>query len=322
MKLAPLRMSGALRIWLFFALLCLIWGSSYLFIRVGLRHLSPVALVALRLIIGALVIGLISSARRQPMQIAWPQLGALLAAATINTALPFWLISWGELTVPSGLASVLNSTVPIFSVMLAAAILKDEPVSLPRLGGVALGFGGVVLLLSRDLGHSGVFSSALAGQAAIILASICYAAGAVWVRRTLRELPSLTIATYVLLISAAEMAALSLIFSRPDFGSFHAETIFAVLWLGVLGSGIAYLLAYTILAEWGASRYTLLAYMMPVVGLTLGAIFLQEAIDWRILAGSALVVLGIGMASIAPRRQKANADISTRSPAQNLAGVD
>lgn len=278
--------------------------------------------MALRLLIGAAVIGVISSTTRQPMKVGRPQLGALAVAATINTALPFWLISWGELTVPSGLSSVLNSTVPIFSVLLAAVVLADEPASLPRIGGVVLGFGGVVLLLSRDLSHGEIFSSTLAGQGAIILASICYAAGAVWVRRTLRGLPSLTIATYVLAISAAEMVLVSLVLSRPDFGSIDTDTVIAVIWLGVLGSGIAYPLAYAILAEWGASRYTLLAYMMPVVGLTLGALVLHEALDWRILAGSALVILGIGLASIIPRREPGTSRVTGCSASDNLASVD
>lgn len=316
------RPSRGIAIWLAFLMLCLIWGSSYLFIRIALRHLSPTPLVALRLLLGTAVIVAIASSRRQRMRVDRRQAGALLAAATINTAAPFWLISWGETTVPSGLASVLNSTVPIFSVLLAALVLADEPLTVPRLGGVVLGFAGVVLLLSRDLAHGGAFSSALGGQLAIILASVCYAVGAVWVRRTLRGLPSLTIATYVLIISAAEMVVVSLLFSRPDFGHFHGDTLGAILWLGILGSGIAYLLAYAILAEWGAARYTLVAYALPIVGLTLGALVLREALDWRILAGSALVILGVGLASIARRRAGETPGSRDESQVERVASVD
>jgi drug/metabolite transporter (DMT)-like permease len=221
--------------------------------------------------------------------------------ASVNTAIPFLLISWGEVTVPSGLASVLNSTVPIFSVLLAGAVLREESVTLVKIGGVILGFAGVVLLLSRDLSHSSILSTHLEGQGAIILASVCYAVGAVLVRYQLRGIPSLTTATYALSISAIEVFGLSLIFSRPDLGSLNGTTIFSILWLGILGSGFAYVLAYFILGEWGAARYTLVAYMMPIVGLTLGAITLGETLDWRILAGSALVVSGIILASIIRR---------------------
>src|SRR5947209_253275 len=103
------------RVPLAFALLCLIWGSSYLFIRVALRQLTPLEVVALRLLFGAAVISVIAYARHSPLHLTRPVLVKLLVVATVNTAAPFLLISWGEVTVPSGLAAVLNSTVPIFS---------------------------------------------------------------------------------------------------------------------------------------------------------------------------------------------------------------
>ncbi|MGI8824104.1 MAG: DMT family transporter [Chloroflexota bacterium] len=291
-------MTNSLRVWLAFALLCLIWGSSYLFIRVGLEQLTPLSLVALRLLIGVLIIGGIVAARRHPLRVTRRQLCLLVALATVNTSAPFLLIAWGEVTVPSGLASVLNSTLPIFSVLLAAVVLRDEPLTLPRAGGVVLGFAGVLVLLSRDLAHAGIVWSGVAGQGAIVLASLCYAIAAVFTRRTLRGVPSMTIATWVLIASAAQTVLLSFIFSPPAISSLTFRTVFAVLWLGVLGSGVAYILAFFILENWGASRYTFVAYMLPVVGLTLGAIFLHEVIDWRILAGSVLVVAGVVMSSI------------------------
>jgi drug/metabolite transporter (DMT)-like permease len=156
--------------------------------------------------------------------------------------------------------------------------------------------------LSRDLAHGGLGSSGVTGQIAIIVASVCYAVGAVSVRRTLRHVPSLTLAVYVLVVSASEAVLLSAIFSRPALGELSGQTWFSVLWLGILGSGLAYVLAYYVLSEWGASRYTLVAYTLPVVGLTLGAVFLGETIDWRIGAGSALVLGGIALASIVRRR--------------------
>lgn len=288
---------ASVRVWIAFALLSLAWGSSYLFIRVGVEHLSPLALVALRVVIGAVALALFASVRQQNMQVSGRQLLALLTIATTNTTIPFLLITWGEETVPSGLASVLNSTVPIFSVLIAGAVLRDEPITLFRLGGVAIGFGGVLLLLSRDLSHW----SGLAGQGAIVLASLCYAVSAVFTRRTLRGLPSMTIAVYAVALAAAEALLLSLVFSPPPVASMHPLALLAVVWLGLLGSAFAYLLYYFILENWGASRTTLVTYMLPVVGLTLGAIFLHERLDWRILAGSALVISGIGLASLVKR---------------------
>ncbi len=289
------------RVWLAFAALCVIWGSSYLFIRLGVRDLTPPALIALRLLVGAAVISTIGAVRRHDLRLQRRDFLVLLVVATINTAAPFLLIAWGEVTVPSGLAAVLNSTVPIFGIILAGAVLQDEPMTLPRLGGVALGFTGVVVLLAKNLSQATIHWSALTGQGAIVLASLCYAVGAVLVRKTLRDVPSLTLATYTLLIAASEIVILSLVFSRPAWGDMTRTTWFAIGWLGILGSGVAYLLAFYVLSNWGAARYTLLAYMMPVVGLTLGAVFLHEVLDWHIIAGSILVVSGVILASLVKR---------------------
>lgn len=290
------------RVWIAFALLCGMWGSSYLFIRIGVKEISPLALVALRLSIGALTILVIVVMRHQSIRVSWRQLTMIGVAGTINSAAPFLLISWGETSVPSGLASVLNSTTPIFALLLAGAILQDEPITPARLAGVLVGFMGVVVLLGRDL-SGGIHWSGVAGQGAIIVASVCYAAGAVFVRRTLRGVPSMTIATYVLLVSAIEALALSLAFSPPPVLSMSPKAWLAVAWLGMLGSGFAFTCAYFVLEHWGASRYTLVTYVLPVIGLALGAIFLHEVIDWHIIAGSALVLGGIVLASVAKGRE-------------------
>jgi drug/metabolite transporter (DMT)-like permease len=249
------------------------------------------------------------------MQIPSGGLLLLVLLASINTTIPFLLISWGEVSVPSGLASVLNSTVPIFSVLIAGAVLHDEPVTLPKIGGVIIGFTGVIMLLSRDLAHSSFQWSTLAGQVAIVLASICYAVGAVFTRRTLRAVPPLTIATYVVAISAAQATMLSLIFSPPHLLSLSRSAIFAVIWLGLLGTGLAYAISYFVLSNWGASRYTLVAYMLPITGLTLGAIVLHESLDWRILGGSVLVVAGVGLASVTRRPEPESVGSPRASPA-------
>jgi drug/metabolite transporter (DMT)-like permease len=289
------------RVWFAFLLLSAAWGSSYLFIRVGLRQLTPLSLVALRLFMGALGILLIALVRRQDLHVPRRALALMAGLASINTVIPFLLISWGEVTVPSGLASVLNSTVPIFSVLIAGAVLHDEPVTLPRLSGVALGFVGVVVLLGGDLTHGGIRWSGVTAQGAIVVASLCYAVGAVFVRRFLRDIPSMTIATYVVGFSAIQTVILSLIFSPPPLTSLNGSTVLSVLWLGLLGTAFAYVLSYFVLSQWGASRYTLIAYMLPMTGLTLGVIFLHESLSWRILAGSVLVIGGIVLASIVRR---------------------
>lgn len=298
----------SLRVWLAFVLLSAVWGSSYLFIRVGVGQLSPLALVGLRLLVGALGLALIGAVRRTSLRVSRPALLTLAVVATTYTCIPFLLITWGELTVPSGLASVMNSTTPIFSILIAGALLGDEPITLPRLGGIAVGFAGVLVLLSRALTSGSIQWSTMAGQGAIVVASLCYAVSAVLTRKALRGVPPLTIATYTVWIGAAETMLLSVLFSPPP-AVLRPHVLLAVVWLGLLGSALAYLLNFFIIGSWGASRATLVTYVIPIVGLTLGAIFMQEALDWRIVAGSALVILGIALASLVKR------------PASRTAGV-
>lgn len=290
------------RISLSFLLLSLIWGASYLFIRIGVEQISPAALVALRLFFAAVTITAIALWRHADLRPTRRALALMVVLAAINTTIPFLLISWGELQVPSGLAAVLNSTTPIFSILMAHVLLHDEAITLPRAAGIAVGFGGVLLLLSGGLRGGNVRWETLLSEGAIVLAAACYAASAVSVRRWLSGVPSLTISTYTIWFAAVQAIVISLIFSPPPLATMHPKTWLAVVWLGVLGSAIAYLLYYFLIMNWGASRATLVTYVVPAIGLVLGAIFLSEIIDWRVLAGAVLIIGGIVLAGLARRR--------------------
>lgn len=296
------------RVWFAFAALSAIWGSSYLFIRIGLDQLMPVSLVALRLLSAAIGALLLAALSRQDLRLTRQQVVRMLILANINIVIPFLLITWGETRIASGLAAVLNSITPIFSVLIAGAVLDDERITRARLGGVALGFVGVLVLLSRDLGQGGLHWGGIAGQAAVALAALSYAIGAVFARHTLRGVPPVATATYTVIIAAAETGAAAVFAGFPNVAHLTGSTIFAVLWLGLLGSALAYGLYYFIMENWGAARTTLVTYMLPAVGLTLGAIFLHEVVDWRILAGSALVVCGVVLASMVRRSRHASVD--------------
>lgn len=289
---------GRFRVWFAFAALSAVWGSSYLFIRIGLRQVTPVSLVALRLLSAAIGVLLLAALSRQDLRITRRQAVLMVILANVNIVVPFLLITWGETHITSGLAAVFNSITPIFSVLIAGAVLSDERITRARLGGVALGFVGVLVLLSRDLGQGGLQVGGLAGQGAVALAAMSYAIGAVFARRTLRGVPPMATAAYTVIVAAVETNALAVVAGFPNITRFHSSTTFAVLWLGLLGSALAYGLYYFIMENWGAARTTLVTYMLPAVGLTLGAIFLREIVDWRILAGSVLVVCGVVLASL------------------------
>lgn len=279
--------------WLMFGLLGLVWGSSYLFIKIGVETLPTFTLIAGRLGIGALLLGIVLLVARQPLPRERRTYGHLVVLACINIVIPFTLITWGEQSIDSALAAILNSTVPLFTIVLAALVLHDEPITVNRLVGLLIGFGGVVLLTSRSL--AGASEGNLLGELAMIGSSISYACGNVYARRNVRGLRPMVPAFFQVSIAFAVTGALALVAERPWEIELAPDAIFAVLWLGLLGSGLAYLLFYRLLRDWGSTRTSLVAYLLPIVGIVLGYVVLGETVDARILAGTALIIGGIAL---------------------------
>jgi len=302
-----------LKEWGAFAVLGLVWGSSFLWIKIAVAEIGPFTLVAFRLLFG--LIGLLAVVRLQKQ--AFPHerrvLLAYLFMGAFNTAIPFTLISWGETRIDSGLASILNGTVPLFTIVIAHYWLHDEKIPLPRIAGLVVGFVGVVVLVSRDLGPGGLQGNTW-GQLAVIAAAMCYATAITFSRRHLRGQPPVVQSTMVLLIADAFMWVAAPIAE----GGFHLPrlplTWFAIAWLGLLGSCLAYLLFFYLINAWGPTRASLVTYVFPVIGLILGIIFLGEAADWRLIAGSLLIVGGIAVVNLRlrprpiPAPQPASAD--------------
>ncbi len=278
------------------------WGTSFLFIKVALETLQPLTLVGLRLLIGWLALGVIMRWRGLTLPASWEIWRHLLVLGVVNTALPFVLITWGESGdrgVSSGVASVLNSTVPLFSIVLSGMLLRREEVTLGTIIGLLVGFGGVMLLLSRNLGWDW---RNLLPQLAIVLAALCYAAGSAYARAKLRQVGPVTAAFGQLLVADVFVWAAALLFE--DFGGQQLtwSAVGALLWLGVLGSCLAYIFYFFILQRWGATRTTLVTYLLPVVGVSAGALVLGELVDWRLLVGGLLILSGVGAVNWRPRR--------------------
>lgn len=283
------------KVWAAFLLLALTWGSSFLFIKIALRTLQPFTLVALRLAVGWLGLLVIMWVRGIGLPRGRTLWGHLLVMGMFNVAVPFVLISWaesGENGVDSGVASVLNSTVPLFSIVISGVILQVESVTVGKVAGLLVGFAGVVLLVSRNVSQEWV---GVAPYLAVIGASLCYAAASAYGRRHLQGLPVVVVSTGQLLM--ADVLVVSAMLVAEDVGaqSLPWQTVVAILWLGLLGSCLAYILYFFVLQNWGATRTTLVTYLLPVVGVTAGAIFLREAVDWRLLVGGVLILSGVGV---------------------------
>ena len=278
--------------WLIFLGLGLIWGSSYLFIKLAVDDFGTFTLVALRLIVGATLLWIVVRAAGQALPRERRIYGHLLVMAIINVTIPFLLITWAEQSVESSLAAILTSPVPLFAIVLSALFLHDEPMRVNGLVGLVVGFFGVVIITSRGLTSEG---SSIGGELALLGATVSYACGAVYSRRNVRGLPAMIPAVFQVSFAAVITGLIAIVFEHPWTATPDLQAVFAILWLGILGSGVAYLLVFRLFSRWGATRTTLVAYLIPVVGIALGFLVLQEPLDARILLGTGLVIAGIGL---------------------------
>jgi drug/metabolite transporter (DMT)-like permease len=292
--------------WLMFGALSLIWGSSYLLIKIGVEELDTLSLVSGRLGITAIafIIAFAVMGKRLPRDRR--TLLALATAAMVNTTLPFLLITWSESSIDSGLASVLNATTPLFSIVIAHALLADDKITLGKLLGLITGFLGIILLGARGIDPT--HNNPLPGQLAVLVASACYGFGAVFVRRNLRHIDPMVNAGATMMISAACVIAVTLltVHPLPNVAALQPRVQLAVLGLGLVNTFIAYTLYYRLIKNFGASRTTMVTYVIPVVGLLLGAVFEHEVIDLQLLAGGALIIGGVALVSVRRSRPEVN----------------
>jgi drug/metabolite transporter (DMT)-like permease len=289
-----------MRTWGAFLVLGTIWGSSFLWIKIAVGEVGPATLAALRLLFGSL--GLLAVARltrtpfREHLRAYVP---AYLFMGFFNTALPFVLISWAETRIDSALAAILNATAPLFAIVIAHYWLSDEKITLTRLGGLVVGFVGVVVLMSREFSPRGVPGN-IWGYAAMVAASASYGLSATFSRRHLRGHPPLVQATMVVLLADLMTWLVVPVMDRPVALPQASVTWLALAWLGLLGSCAAYLLYFYLINAWGPTRASLVTYVFPVVGIVLGVVFLHEIVDWRLVVGSALIVGGIAVVNRPP----------------------
>jgi drug/metabolite transporter (DMT)-like permease len=293
-----------------------IWGSSFMFIRIGLDEgVPPITVVALRALFGSLFLWValrLVGGRLPRNREAWKRLTLL---AITNAVVPFALIAWGQQVIPSGMASILNAMVPLFTVVLAAIVLHDESLTLGRLGGLAIGFAGVVVLALPSLGaaleDAGAVQSIVA-MVAVAAATVSYAIAAVYTRHRVTGQPLVEegdaglrpprpaeIAFGSTISALPIIGALALLMERPEVGIAALPDTgtgwFAVMWLGFLGTGCGYLLFFGIMERWGATRTTLVTYVLPVVAVALGFVVLNERLVPLELIGAVLIIAGVAL---------------------------
>ncbi len=274
-----------------FVALGLLWGSSFLWIEIAVDEIDPATLVAYRMSLGAAGMLALLPFIGQALPRRWTEIRHLAVMGLINAGLPIFLISWGQLYVDSGTAAVLNSLTPVFSLVIAGLLLRTESVSWLRAGGILLGFGGAALLASRELALQGD-PAALAGAAAVTIATASYAFGASYAKYRIRHTHRYVVAAGTLVFAALYTWVLALAGGSVTIPR-EPDTLFAVAWLGILGSFVAYLLFFFLIERVGATVGTMVTYLFPIVGVSLGVIVLSEPLEWRLVVGTALVMGGI-----------------------------
>jgi drug/metabolite transporter (DMT)-like permease len=276
-------------------LLSVMWGSSYLFIKIGVETLPPLSLVALRVLVGFAVLLVVVAATRTPLPRDLRTQGHLAVLGAVNIAIPFWLIGWAEQHIPSGLTGILQSTSPFFTLVLAATFIHDEHVTRGRVAGMALGFLGIFVLSAHDLADLGTTAGVqrVLALLAVVLASLAYATGNTYARRTLRETRPLVLATGQVGWALAIVVMLAFVVDGGITLPGVPQAALAVGWLGTIGTGFAYVVYFRLLSGWGPTRASLVSYLLPVVAVVLGVVVLGETVDAAFLAGAALIVAGI-----------------------------
>jgi drug/metabolite transporter (DMT)-like permease len=269
-----------------------IWGASFLFIKVVVEETSPLALVQGRITFGALTVVAVMAFNRHRSGRTSLRLWAKVAGlAVLSNIVPFLLISWGEIHIESGTASVLNSTMPLFTALFASLILADERLTWLRLSGLLLGLLGVGILTGGDI--TDVTDSSVLGQMAVVGAAACYGAGAVYARMLLQAEDPLNLTRLQLVAGALILApALFAVDGVPNY-NLSLEAWLSLITLGVLGTGLAYMAYLWLLGAIGSVRTSLVTYIVPITGLTLGWAVLDESIGINSIVGCALIILGV-----------------------------
>lgn len=280
----------AKKTYLMLGLLGLIWGSSFLFIKLGVDEMPPAFVAGGRLVSGLLFLLVVLRLQGLglPVRRLW---GPLVVVAFLNNVLPWVLIPWGEQRISSSLASILNATTPFFTVLIAHVATSDDRLTREKLAGIGLGFLGVIVLIGADLRD--VMSAGALGDLAVLIAAASYGVAAVYARMHLRGNDHTVIAAGQLGFGLLMMIPLMILTRGGLTGMPSTTALLAVAALGVFGSGLAYIIYYWLIERASASQVSLVTYLLPVTAVLWGFFLLNETFGVNTFAGLVLICGGI-----------------------------
>jgi drug/metabolite transporter (DMT)-like permease len=280
-------------------LLATLWGGSYTFIKLGVATIPPVTLIAGRTLIAGLLLLLIMHWRgvRLPNDVAtWRR---FLFQACLNSVIPWTLIAWAERSVDAGLATILNSTSPIFTFFLTLAIAHQDELSRRKLFGVVAGMAGICLIIGVQAFHG--FGEQVVAQIAIVTATVCYAGGAVF-SRGFKGFDPMAPAAGSLLCGAAILLPVSFVAERPWTLMPSTTSVLALLGLAIFSTAIAFVIYFRLIQTLGSVGTTAQAYLRVPIGVALGVLLLGEKLSPTAWIGLACVVIGVAAMTIPARK--------------------
>jgi drug/metabolite transporter (DMT)-like permease len=277
-----------------YLLLSAIWGTSFLFIKVADRQLAPIQVVLGRMAFGTATVLVVLLARHERLPSGTRTWGHLAFLALVSNALPFSLIAYGETHISSVLAGLWNATTPLFTLVIALGVLPEERPTRRRVSGLVLGFFGVAIVLGP---WGGLGGPSFAGSMAVAGASACYGLSFTYLRRYVTVQPDTGVSLVAgqLLCGTAMIAVATLLFTRSP-AQLGAEPVLSVVALGVLGTGLAYVLNYSVVHRAGATIASTVTYLIPLFATVCGIVFLEEGITWNEPVGALVVLSGVALA--------------------------
>lgn len=283
------------------AALATVWGASYTFIKLGIETIPPVTLIAGRTIVAGAVLLVVLHLRgiRLPRDAAsWR---SFAIQACLNSVIPFTLIAWAEKSVDAGLAVILNSMTPVFTVLITLVWSRHEPTTFHKMAGVLIGLAGTCVIVgTQALTHVG---QELVSQLAVVLATVCYAGAAIF-GRNFKDLDPMAPAAGSLVSVAAMLIPVSLIIDRPWTLSPSATSIMAVIGLAVFSTSIAFAIYFRLIRTLGSVGTTAQAYLRAPIGVAIGAYFLGERLSSSAWVGLLCILVGVALMTIPPRKPK------------------
>ena len=274
----------------------LLWGSAFLLIKIAIATIPPYTLTMGRMGIATLALFVVLIVRGESLPLDRKSLALFAFIGLFGSALPFTLINWGEIHIPSGLAAVLMGIMPITTALLAHFFIPDEPFGWRKAIGIFVGFGGLLVLVGIDA-ISG-FDSSVTAQIAMLCAAVAYAITTTFTRLRVAH-PGLIMATGSSMMGFLWVLPLALVYDRPWSLTPDLMGVSATVLLGLLPSAVGILLFFHLIRRVGATIFAQVNYLIPLVGAFLGAVFLGEALNWQLISALVLVLSGISIVTLA-----------------------